>query len=235
MASEPPVLEVRGLTRRYGRARVLKGVDLSIAPGEAVALLGPNGAGKTTLLRVLAGLARAEDGVVLVRGRHPAADPLAVRRAIGFVEHRSLLYGELTPRENLTFTARLFGLPRRAVDAAIERLDIGKHADRPVAALSRGMVQRTSVARALLHAPSILLLDEPFSGLDLPSAARLLSILETRRAEGVAILLVTHQPEEAWELITRMAVLHGGRIVHDIPRPAEASEAVRLYREAIGG
>lgn len=235
MASEAPVLEVRGLTRRYGRVRVLKGVDLSIMPGEVVALLGPNGAGKTTLLRVLAGLARAEDGVVLVRGRHPAAAPLEARRAIGFVEHRSLLYGELTPRENLAFTARLFGLARGAVDAAIERLEIGKHVDRPVASLSRGMVQRTSVARALLHAPSILLLDEPFSGLDLPSAARLMALLAARRAEGVAILLVTHQPEEAWELITRMAVLYGGRIVHDGARPALPAEATRLYREVIGG
>ncbi|MGH7589845.1 MAG: heme ABC exporter ATP-binding protein CcmA [Gemmatimonadales bacterium] len=232
---EAPVLEVRGLTRRYGRSRVLKGVDLTVAPGEVVALLGPNGAGKTTLLRVLAGLARAEDGVVLVRGRHPAADPLEVHREIGLVEHRSLLYGELTPRENLAFTARLFGLERGAVDKAIERLDIGKHADRPVASLSRGMVQRTSVARALLHAPSILLLDEPFSGLDLQSAARLVALLATRRAEGVAILLVMHQPEEAWELLTLMAVLHGGRIIRDIARPALASEAARLYREAIDG
>jgi heme ABC exporter ATP-binding subunit CcmA len=235
MAPETAVLDVRGLTRRYGRSRVLTGVDLSVAPGEVVALLGPNGAGKTTLLRVLAGLARAESGVVLVRGRHPAADPLAARRAIGLVEHRSLLYGELTPRENLAFTARLFGLEAAAVSIAIDRLDIGKHADRPVAALSRGMVQRTSVARALLHAPSILLLDEPFSGLDLPSAARLVTLLSARRAEGVAVVLVTHQPEEAWELITRLAVLHGGRIVRDVPRPATPSEATRLYREAIGG
>ena len=235
MAPEAPVLDVRGLTRRFGRSRVLKGIDLSVVPGEVVALLGPNGAGKTTLLRVLAGLARAEEGVVLVRGRHPAADPLAARRAIGLVEHRSLLYGELTPRENLAFTARLFGLEAAAVSTAIDRLDIGKHADRPVATLSRGMVQRTSVARALLHAPSILLLDEPFSGLDLPSAARLVTLLSARRAEGVAVVLVTHQPEEAWELITRLAVLHGGRIVRDIPRPASPSEASRLYREAIGG
>lgn len=235
MPPEAPILEVRGLTRRYGRTRVLKGIDVSVRPGEVVALLGPNGAGKTTLLRVLAGLARAEEGVVLVRGRHPAADPLAARRAVGLVEHRSLLYGELTPRENLAFTARLFGLEPTAVALAIDRLDIGKHADRPVASLSRGMVQRTSVARALLHRPSILLLDEPFSGLDLPSAARLVAILTARRDEGVAVLLVTHQPEEAWELLTRVAVLHGGRIVLDIPRPASPSEASRLYREAIGG
>lgn len=235
MPPEAPILEVRGLTRRYGRTRVLKGIDVSVRPREVVALLGPNGAGKTTLLRVLAGLARAEEGVVLVRGRHPAADPLAARRAVGLVEHRSLLYGELTPRENLAFTARLFGLEPTAVALAIARLDIGKHADRPVASLSRGMVQRTSVARALLHRPSILLLDEPFSGLDLPSAARLVAILTARRDEGVAVLLVTHQPEEAWELLTRVAVLHGGRIVLDIPRPASPSEASRLYREAIGG
>ncbi|HEV2290454.1 MAG TPA: heme ABC exporter ATP-binding protein CcmA [Gemmatimonadales bacterium] len=235
MQPDAPVLEVRGLTRRYGRARVLKGVDLAVQPGEVVALLGPNGAGKTTLLRVLAGLARAEDGVVLVRGRHPAADPLAARRAIGLVEHRSLLYGELTPRENLAFTARLFGLDGAAVAAAVERLDIGKHADLPVASLSRGMVQRTSVARALLHSPSILLLDEPFSGLDAPSAARLVSLLGARRAEGVAVLLVTHQPEEAWSLITRVAVLHGGRVVVDRPRPSTPAETSRLYHEAIGG
>lgn len=223
------------MARRYGRTPVLRGVDLALAAGESVLLLGRNGAGKSTLLRILAGLARPDQGTVELAGLTLTAAPAAWRRRVGFAGHRSMLYGELTPRENLRFAARLFGLRPADADAALERFDLGPVADRPVGALSRGLIQRTTLARALLHAPSLLLLDEPFTGLDVPSADTLAGLLRERAAAGVAIVLVTHQVEEAWPAVTRVAVLHGGTVALDIPRPATPAMTLERYREVTRG
>lgn len=223
------------MVRRYGSASVLRGLDLTLSAGEAVLLLGRNGAGKTTLLRLIAGLARPERGVIELDGATLAAGPAAYRRKVGFSGHRSFLYSELTPRENLRFAARLFGLPAEVVDAALADADLGAAADRPVATLSRGMIQRIALARASLHEPSVLLLDEPFTGLDAPAAERLVAQLRARAAKGVAILLVTHQVDDAWPLVSRLAVLHGGAISVDVARPATPAEGLARYREVTHG
>ena len=223
------------MVRRYGSASVLRGLDLTLSAGEAVLLLGRNGAGKTTLLRLIAGLARPERGVIELDGATLAAGPAAYRRKVGFSGHRSFLYSELTPRENLRFAARLFGLPAGVVDAALADADLGAAADRPVATLSRGMIQRIALARASLHEPSVLLLDEPFTGLDAPAAERLVAQLRARAAKGVAILLVTHQVDDAWPLVSRLAVLHGGAIAVDVARPATPAEGLARYREVTHG
>jgi heme exporter protein A len=229
------LLEARGLVRRYGAVPVLRGVDLAVRPGEGVAVLGPNGAGKTTLLRILAGLARPDAGTVLAGGtRFSAEDPTA-RRMVGLVAHQSLLYGELTPRENVRFAARLFGPDEAAVSRALDRLELGRHAERPVRLLSRGLVQRAALARALVHEPPLLLLDEPFTGLDVPAAERLAALLRGWREEGRGVLVVTHQLPEAWPALTRVMVLHDGRWALDLPAPATAAEALRRYREVTGG
>lgn len=225
----------RGIVRRYGAATVLRDLDLTLAAGEAVLLLGRNGAGKSTLLRLIAGLARPDRGVIELDGATLAAGPGAYRRTVGFAGHRSFLYSELTPRENLRFAARLFGLPGGAADSALHDADLGTAADRPVAALSRGMVQRVALARAFLHDPSILLLDEPFTGLDAPAAERLVAELRLRSAKGAAVLLVTHQLEDAWPLVNRVAVLHGGALALDGPRAATPTEALARYREVTRG
>lgn len=219
------------MARRYGRTPVLRGVDLALAAGESVLLLGRNGAGKSTLLRILAGLARPDQGTVELAGLTLTAAPAAWRRRVGFAGHRSMLYGELTPRENLRFAARLFGLRPADADAALERFDLGPVADRPVGALSRGLIQRTTLARALLHAPSLLLLDEPFTGLDAIAADRLRELLLAERTGTRGMVIVTHQASEAWELATRVAVLKNGQWVYQEPRPASLDAFQHDYQQ----
>jgi heme ABC exporter ATP-binding subunit CcmA len=169
------LLEARGLRRSFGGLRVLRGVDLTVRPGEAVVVAGPNGAGKTTLLRVLAGLMRPEAGEVRVLGRPVRGDGAAGRRALGLVSHQSLLYDDLTLAQNLTFAARLYRLPRPADTAreALAAAGLAARADESPRRLSRGMTQRAAIARALLHRPRVLLLDEPFTALDAAAAERL--------------------------------------------------------------
>jgi len=207
------LLEATGLWRAYGRRQVLRDLDLTVAAGEAVAVAGPNGAGKTTLLRVLAGLARPDRGEVRLEGRPLRRDDPQVRRAVGLVSHQTLLYDDLTLHENLTFAARLYGLPApaAAARAALDEAGLGPRADESPRRLSRGLAQRAAIARALLHRPRLLLLDEPFTALDAAASERLRAELGARRQLGLGIVLVTHQLAEAWEVATRIAVLVEGR------------------------
>ncbi|MBA2626815.1 MAG: ABC transporter ATP-binding protein, partial [Gemmatimonadales bacterium] len=159
------LLTATGLTRSYGPLQVLRGIDLSLHAGEALAVVGPNGAGKTTLLRLLAGLMRPSSGEVRIHGRKLAAGDPDARRPLGLVSHHSLLYDDLSILDNLMFAARLYGLrdPRRTSLRALESVGLGLRATDSPRQLSRGMVQRVAIARALLHEPSVLLLDEPFT------------------------------------------------------------------------
>ncbi len=207
------LLEATGLWRAYGRRQVLRDLDLAVAAGEAVAVAGPNGAGKTTLRRVLAGLARPDRGEVRLEGRPLRRDAPQVRRAVGLVSHQTRLYDDLTLHENLTFAARLYGLPApaAAARAALDEAGLGPRADESPRRLSRGLAQRAAIARALLHRPRLLLLDEPFTALDAAASERLRAELGARRQLGLGIVLVTHQLAEAWEVATRIAVLVEGR------------------------
>jgi heme exporter protein A len=171
-----PALEVDGLTRRYGEREALAGVSLSLAAGHTLVVFGPNGAGKTTLLRVLATLLRPHTGVVRVLGRALPEESWAVRGRVGLLGHEPLLYRELTARENLRFHARLHGVGEERVDRLLAAVAMGPRADEPVRGLSRGMVQRVAVARAVLHDPDLLLLDEPRANLD-PAAVELVDPL----------------------------------------------------------
>lgn len=230
-----PLLTARGLRRSYGAVRVLHGIDVTVAAGETLVVLGPNGAGKTTLLRILAGLMRPSAGEVRVLGRAVAPGEHDARRTIGLLSHQSLLYDDLTLAENLAFTARLYGLgnPNGAALAALRDVGLAERADDVPRRLSRGMVQRAAIARALIHDPRLLLLDEPFTGLDSPAADRLRSLLADRLGGGRAMVLVTHQLEEAWDLADRVAVLAGGRWVLEAPREGTAAELATRYREAV--
>ena len=236
MPPDAALVVARGLTRAFGHQRALRGVDLAVARGEALAVAGPNGAGKTTLLRLLAGLMRPTAGEVrLADGRSPR-DPDA-RRQVGFLSHQSLLYDDLTPLENLRFTAQLHGLAdgdaraRRALDAA----GLGPRGGDPVRQLSRGMVQRVAIARAMLHDPALLLLDEPFTGLDADSAARLRETLAGALAAGRAVVLVTHQLAEAWEVATHVGYLARGRWSELGPRPPRPDEFLARHRGGADG
>ena len=230
------LLEARGLERSFGRVRVLRGLDLSLAPGEALAVIGPNGAGKTTLLRLLAGLMRPTAGEVLLDGEPVTREQHEKRRQLGFLSHRSLLYDDLTLLENLTFTARLYSMqrPERSARAALEAIGLGDRIGELPGRLSRGLLQRAALARAMLHDPPVLLLDEPFTGLDAGAADQLRSTLESRLARGHALVLVTHGLSDAWDLATRVAVLVGGRWAAEEPRQGSLESFLPKYQGLIG-
>ncbi|HVX87867.1 MAG TPA: heme ABC exporter ATP-binding protein CcmA [Gemmatimonadales bacterium] len=231
MPSAEPLLAARGITRRYGRTVVLGGVDLTLAGGEVLLLLGPNGAGKSTLLRILAGLARPDRGAVLVGGV-PVAE---ARRRVGFLAHDTMLYDDLTVAENLAFAAELTGVSSTQAAYAAESAGLVPKLGTLVRHLSRGQVQRAALARALIHGPDLLLLDEPYTGLDAPNTARLTELLRARQAAGAGVVLVGHRPDEGWEVVTRVAMLSGGAWAFDIPRPATPAEVQTRFREVLGG
>jgi heme exporter protein A len=176
-------------------------------------VLGPNGAGKTTLLRLLAGLMRPSAGEVRVLGERLNGVSDRRRSAIGFLSHQSLLYDDLTLEENLVFAARLHGVtrPRAAATAALSAAGLAERSAELPRKLSRGLLQRVAIARTLLHSPRILLLDEPFTGLDAVASERLRTELGMRMGEGVGAVVVTHHLSEIWDLATRVAVLIDGR------------------------
>jgi len=231
-----PLILARGVRRSFGRIRVLHDIDLSLSAGEVLAVAGPNGAGKSTLLRVLAGLMRPSAGEVRVLGRLLAADAAESRRQIGLLSHQTLLYDDLTLLENLTFAARLYGMPRpkEAAREALDAAELGPRADDLPRRLSRGLLQRAAIARALLHRPRVLLLDEPFTALDAASADRLRATLGARRDEGLGLVIVTHHLAEVWDLATRVAVLVEGRWVCDEPCRGLLATFLPRYREWIG-
>ena len=214
MNPTPPAVEVAALKRTFGRRRAVDGVDLALNAGECLALFGPNGAGKTTLLRIIAGLLKPTSGTVRVRGSLPRSDA-AARARVGLVSHQSMLYGALTAGENVAFAARLYGLPDpiAAATSALERLRIADRADTPVRALSRGLQQRVSIARSIVHGPDVVLLDEPYTGLDAAGGAALTHTLLVLRSSGAAMVLVTHHVDEGLAVASHAFVMLSGRIV----------------------
>jgi heme exporter protein A len=231
-----PLLAARGVRRSFGRVRVLHDIDLTLRPGEGLAVAGPNGAGKSTLLRILAGLMRPSGGEVRVLGRTLAANSADARRAVGLLSHQSLLYDDLTLLENLAFAARLYGLaaPTERARAALEAAGLAARAHDSPRRLSRGLLQRAAIARALLHAPRVLLLDEPFTALDAAAADRLRDLLRARLADGLGLVMVTHHLAEVWDVATRVAVLVDGRWVCEEPRTGALEAFLPRYREWTG-
>jgi len=211
------MIEIRDLTRSFGPRVALAGVNLAVAAGECVTVVGPNGVGKTTLLRILATLTRPTSGTVRIAGLDAVRAGTEVRRKIGFLSHRTLLYDDLTAEQNLNFYARLYDLddgPARMA-ALLERVGLAAWRHDLVRTFSRGMQQRLAVARAVLHRPQVLLLDEPYTGLD-PEAAHVLSgMLIELAGEGATILLTTHDLEQSLAVGRRVLVLAQGRVVYD--------------------
>jgi heme ABC exporter ATP-binding subunit CcmA len=232
-ASPVPAVEARGLTRRFGRVHALDGVDLTLGAGDCLAIFGPNGAGKTTLLRVLAGLLHPSEGLARIGGIMLPGGP-AARALVGLISHHTMLYPALTARENVEFAARLYGVPepRAAAEAALEWLKVRDRADAPVRSLSRGLQQRVSIARAFVHEPHIVLLDEPYTGLDPVGASALTDALAGLRAAGAALVLVTHHLDEGLALATHVAVMRRGRLLRYERRDAvDAAAYAAAYRE----
>lgn len=186
-------IALEGVVRRYGERLALDGITVTVAPGQTLGVFGSNGAGKTTLLRVLATLLSPHEGTVRVLDAQLPRDAWSVRGRIGYLGHEPLLYRDLTARENLVFQSRLYGVDRARVAETLDQVGMTRRADDPVRNLSRGMLQRVATARAVLHDPPILLLDEPRANLD-PKAAELLEPL-IGRASGRTRVLVTHDVE----------------------------------------
>jgi heme exporter protein A len=212
------MIQIKGLVKNFGLNPVLRGVDLHIHQGEFVTLVGSNGAGKTTLLRIVATLAKPTTGEVKVGGWLLPQNASRVRQHIGLVSHHALLYGDLSAAENLTFFSRLYRLdrPKERVNKALKTVGLLARQRDPVSTFSRGMVQRLTIARATLHEPDVLLLDEPYTGLD-QDAARLLDDLLRREVEnGRTILMITHDLSHGLTLCNRIAILNKGKIVAEV-------------------
>jgi heme ABC exporter ATP-binding subunit CcmA len=205
-------LEVSKVWKYYGDFPALRDIQLSIEPGSTVALLGRNGAGKTTLLRIIAGLSKASEGSVSIQGS--SVREQATRRRIGVLGHGISLYDELSATENLVLFAKLYGLdePEKKALAWLERTGLDRVRDGLVREFSRGMRQRLAVARAFMHEPEVLLLDEPFTALDDRAIAVLQSLLADAHAFGRTIVLSTHQLREALDLATHVALIQRGQL-----------------------
>ncbi len=226
-----PVLEARGIRRAYGDRQALAGVDLTLSRGEIYTLLGPNGAGKTTLVRAIAGRLRLDRGAVRICGEDPVADPSA-RRWLGLVPQELALYPDLTARENLEIFGRLMGVSsehvRHAAAGLLQQIELADRADDRVADLSGGMKRRLNVAAGVIHRPRLLLLDEPTVGVDPGARESIHDLLRELRRDGLAILLTTHDLEQAAELSDRVGMMIDGAIRTE-------GTVSQLVREVFGG
>ncbi|WP_293864381.1 ABC transporter ATP-binding protein [uncultured Alsobacter sp.] len=233
----PPALRIRNLHKRFDRPAV-DGLELTIAAGEFYALLGPNGAGKTTSLRMVAGLLVPDAGSIEVYGIDALADPLAARQVTAWLPDEPMIYDKLTPLEYLEFVAGLWGVPAgeaaREADVLLRGLDLWHARDSRCEGFSRGMRQKVALAGALIHNPSLLILDEPLTGLDTAVARQVKDILTARAAAGATIILTTHILEVAERLATRIGIIQAGRLIAE-GSLQELREAAAQHRLGVPG
>lgn len=231
------MIKIKGLIKQYGLNPVLRGVNLHVAAGEFVTLVGPNGAGKSTLLRIVATLQKQTEGEISVGGWSLPGQGHRVRRHIGLVSHQSMLYGDLTAAENLLFFARLYQLdqPEARAAQALKTVGLAARERDAVRTFSRGMVQRLTIARATLHEPDVLLLDEPYTGLDQDASALLDDLLQRESENGRTILMITHDLVHGLNICDRAAILSRGKIAIEVDSSAISPHAfLELYAEHTG-
>jgi sodium transport system ATP-binding protein len=231
------MIEARKLTKHYGGATAVREARFSVAAGEVVGLLGPNGAGKTTLLRMLAGVLTPSEGEGVVAGASTATDAFRIKQRLGFLSGDTALSQRLSPREVLTFFGQLHQLEaahlKRRTEELISQFEMGSFADKPCGTLSAGQKQRANVARAFLHDPPALILDEPTTALDVLSGRFLLDAIRAARDAGKAILFSTHVMGEVDYLCDRVVLLHQGQVLDQGPLPEVCARAgVRTLTEA---
>ncbi len=231
-----PYLEIQGLKKSYNLKPILRGIDIELEQGRCMALLGPNGAGKTTLQRILACLTRPEVGSVRIGGMDIQHDAQDIRKQVGFVGHQPNLYNELTAMENLLFFGRMYAVKQvreRAV-VLLRRVGLERRSNERVATLSRGQLQRLSLARSLLHAPRLLLLDEPDAGLDEEGIALLETLMREHKEQGGTTVFTTHHFERALSFSDRVCMLRGGRVVYQQDSSAEEAGGIKqAFQEAL--
>lgn len=227
----PPLIEIDGLHKRYGRRRILKGVNLAIAEGAAVALLGNNGAGKTTLMRLVAGLAKPDRGEIRLGGAVLQNAGYELRRYVGLVSHAPLVYENLSCLENLRFFAELYDLqaPDERIESLLNTVDLWTRRHDLVRTFSRGMLQRLAIARAVLHDPPVLLLDEPDTGLDQASIGLLQDLIHLLGSGKRSILFSTHSLENALAWSDKVALLADGEMRSICPAEMYSVESLRSF------
>lgn len=234
-SSSAYAVEAQGLIKQFGSRRGLDGVDLAVPAGAFLSIFGPNGAGKTTLLRMLALLSRPTRGSLSILGVDALDDPDALRSRIGLISHKSMLYGDLTARENLEFFSSLYGEPNRArIDELLRLVELDHRRNDCVRTYSRGMQQRLSIARALVNDPDLVLLDEPYSGLD-PHAAELFDELIGRVHDGRTFIMVSHDLQKGYDMCTHALILARGKVVVCAEKTQIDAAAFRdLYLATVG-
>ena len=231
-----PAVVLEGVAKRFGHLAALRGVDLQVKEGSSLTLFGPNGAGKSTLLRLIATLGKPSSGRVLIRGADTQLEPERVRSSIGLISHQTLLYEDLTAAENLIFYGRLYGLTdlNGRVKESLRAVGLDGREDDRVRVFSRGMKQRLAIARSTLHDPAILLLDEPFTGLDASARTMLSDLLLGLREAGRTVVLVTHDLFRGLTLSDRFVILNRGRITkRGESEGLTAEEFEGVYADAI--
>jgi heme ABC exporter ATP-binding subunit CcmA len=227
---------VKKLVKRFGLKTILRGVDFEVQPGEFVALLGPNGAGKTTFLRILASLSRPSLGEVHIAGYKLPQQAAQVRARLGVVSHLPLLYGDLSAEENLRFYARLYGINNYdlRITEVLEMTGLELRRRDLVRTFSRGMQQRLAIGRAVLHDPDVMLLDEPYTGLDQEASSMLDDVLKTVAAQGRTIVMTSHDLARAEELATRFDILSRGIIAASTTRrQLKKNDLLTFYKQAL--
>jgi heme exporter protein A len=211
------MIEIKKLTKQADNKLILRGVDLSIKKGETVAILGPNGAGKSTLLKVLATLIKPTSGLIKVNDLDLKKNHIQIKKIMGYLPHSSLLYDHYSPLENLIFFGNIYGVKnvdQRAVEL-VKEVGLSFFLNEPVKNFSRGMIQRIAIARAIVHEPEILLLDEPHTGLDQGAISILNNVILAMKQKGTTTLMVTHDFKQAAEICDRIIIVKNGKIVDD--------------------
>jgi len=216
MPQVEPIIEVKGLVKKFGFKTVLRKVDLSLEKGDFLALFGHNGAGKTTLIRILCSLMRPTSGEIRIAGLDPLHEREALCKTIGVISHQTFLYKNLSALENLKFYGKMYDVPdlKDRIETLLELVGLSEYRDEPVQTFSRGMQQRLSVARAIIHDPQMLFLDEPYTGLDQHGAEDLKKLLKKFRSQGKTILMTSHNIDRGLELCNQSAILKSGRLVY---------------------
>ena len=229
-------IEVKRLIKSYGEHHALRGIDLSVKWGDILAIFGPNGAGKTTLLKVLATLVKPSAGDVSVAGFNLKQDAIMIRRRIGVVTHQTLLYDDLSAYENLRFYGKMYDVSnlRDRINQLISQVGLESRIHDPVRTLSRGMQQRLAIARALIHDPPVLLLDEPGTGLDQHASAMFANILNSTVNKQRAVLMTSHSLEQGAALSNRIAIMADGKIAYEGSKQLDISNLREVYYQCTG-
>jgi heme exporter protein A len=211
------MIDIKGLTKQADNKLILRGIDLAIEQGETVAILGPNGAGKSTLLKVLSTLIKPTTGQVMINGLNLKKNQLEIKKLFGYLPHSSLLYDQYSPLENLIFFGKLYGVnhPEERAIELVKEVGLSFFLNEPVKNFSRGMIQRIAIARAIVHDPKILYLDEPHTGLDQGAIAILNNVIVSMKEKGTTTLMVTHDFKQAAEICDRILIMKNGKIVDD--------------------